>query len=72
MTNWKEGFNSQDFSLMQKEYNKMVKVMDSLMPLENTLSEFRTIENLQSLIKNNGKNFDLSPEELELANKLIQ
>jgi hypothetical protein len=45
--------------------------MDSLMPLENTISEFRTIQNLQTLIKNNNKNFDLTPEALELANKLI-
>lgn len=71
ISNWKDAYNSQDFSSMQKEYNKMVKIMKELMPLENTINEFRTIENLQTLIKNNGKNFDLSEEALELANKLI-
>ena len=57
---------------MQKEYKKMEKIMSNLMPLEKTISEFRTIENLQTLIKNNGKNFNLSQEELELANILIK
>ena len=71
ISSWKESYNAQDFSSMQKEYNKMVKIMDSLMPLENTINEFKTIENLQTLIKNNGKNFDLTPEVLDLANKLI-
>ena len=71
ISNWKDAYNSQDFSTMQKEYNKMVKTMKELMPLENTINEFRTIENLQTLIKNNGKNFELSQEAVELANKLI-
>jgi len=69
--NWKNAYNSKDFSKMQREYNKMAKIMNELMPLENTINEFRTLENLQTLIKNNGKNFDLTPEALELANKLI-
>ncbi len=71
ISNWKEYFNAQNFSKMQSEYNKMVKIMDLLMPIENTISDFRTIENLQTLIKNNGKSFDLSEEEINLANKLI-
>ena len=71
IANWKNAYNSQDFSKMQREYNKMVKTMKELMPLENTINEYRTIENLQTLIKNNNKNFDLSDEALELANKLI-
>ena len=72
ISNWKDAYNSQDFSSMQKEYNKMKKTMNELMPLENIINEYKTIENLQSLIKNNGKNFDLTPEALELANKLIK
>lgn len=72
ISNWKEAYNLQDYNSMQKEYKKMEKIMSNLMPLEKTISEFRTIENLQTLIKNNGKNFNLSQEELELANKLIK
>lgn len=71
ISTWKENFDKQDFSSMEKEFNKMKKVMNSLMPIEKTLVEYRTIENLQELMKKNGKNFNLSDEEIELANKLI-
>ena len=41
-----------------------------LIPMENTLKQARTIENLHTLIKNNGQDFNLSKEELELVNLL--
>ena len=56
---------------MEKEFNKMEKIMKDLIPMENTFKNYRNIENLQNLIKNNGKNFNISQEEIELANKLI-
>ena len=34
------------------------------------ISEARTIENLHKLIKNNGQDFNLTPEQIELAKKL--
>lgn len=71
MENWKGSFESKDFSGMQNEYNKMQKVIDSLMPIENTLNDYRTIENLHNLIKNNGKDFNLTEEQLELSKKLF-
>ena len=69
--NWKEDFEAKDFNSMQNEFNKMKKVIDSLLPIENTLNQYRTIENLQTLIKNNGKDFNLTEEEMELAQKLF-
>ena len=65
--NWKEYFEQKNFDGMQKEYNKMKTELKQLIPLENTLKEARTIENLHTLIKNNGKNFDLTEEQKELA-----
>ena len=38
--------------------------------MENTINSAKNIKNLHQLIKNNGKNFDLSDEELELAKLL--
>ena len=38
--------------------------------MENTLKEARTIQNLHSLIKNNGKDFNLTEEQLKLAEML--
>ena len=65
--NWKEYFEQKNFDGMQKEYNKMKTELKQLIPLENTLKEARTIENLHTLIKNNGKDFNLTQEQKELA-----
>ena len=69
ISNWKEYYNSKNFEGMEKEYNKIEKELKELTPLENTLKNARYIENMHNLIKNNGKNFELSEEELELLNK---
>lgn len=70
INNWKECYNNQDFEGMQKEYYKMERELKELVPIENTIKNARYIENIHNLIKNNGKNFELSTEELELAEKL--
>ncbi len=70
INNWKKYYNNQDFEGMQKEYKKIQREMKDLAPIEKTISEAKTVENLHNLIKNNGKNFNLTPEELELAEKL--
>lgn len=68
--NWKECFNNKDFEGMEKEIKEIEDNLNKLLPMENTLKEARTIENLHNLIKNNGQNFNLSSEEMELANML--
>ena len=68
---WNEYYNKQDFTNMQRQYTKIEKELKNIVPLENTINKARVVENLHNLIKNNGKNFNLSNEELELANKLI-
>ena len=40
------------------------------MPLENTIKEARTIENIHEIIKNNGQNFDLDENQIKLAQML--
>lgn len=70
INNWKEYFNNKDFDGMQKEYNKIEKQIDNLIPIEKTINDVRTIENLHNLIKNNGQDFNLTQEQLELAEKL--
>ena len=69
--NWKEYYEKQDFSNMDKQYKKIEKELENVVPLEKVLIKARQLENLHNLIKNNGKNFNLSKEELELANKLV-
>ena len=70
ISNWKEYFNNHNFSGMEKEYEKLENELKNLVPLENTINEARTIENLHNVIKNNGQNFNLTQEQLELAEKL--
>ena len=70
INNWKEYFNKKDFDGMEKEYKKIEKEINNLMPIEKTIRDVKTIENLHNLIKNNGQNFDLTQEQLELAEKL--
>ena len=66
--NWKDYFNNKDFDGMQREYDR--GKMKEIAPIENTIKTARVVENLHKLIKNNGKNFDLTSEELELAKML--
>lgn len=71
LNNWKNYFNNKNFEGMEREYIKIEKEIKNLIPIEKTINEIRTIENLHNLIKNNGKNFNLTNQEIELANKLI-
>lgn len=67
---WNKYYKNQDFTGMEKQYNKIEKILKDLAPIENVLNKAREIEILHNLIKNNGQNFNLSTEELELARKL--
>ena len=69
--NWKEYYNSQNFEGMQREYEKIKDKLKELIPMETTLKQARIIENLHTLIKNNGQNFNLTEEQEKLANLLI-
>lgn len=70
INNWKEYFNNKNFDGMEKEYKKIEKEINNLIPIEKTISDVRTIENLHKLIKNNGKDFNLTQDQIELAKKL--
>lgn len=69
--NWKEYYKEQNFDGMEREYKKIKEQLKNIMPMENTIKEARILENLHILIKNKGKKFDLSNEEIELASRLI-
>jgi len=71
ISNWNTFYHDQDFSNMEKQYKKIEKELSNVMPLENVITKARKLENLHTLIKNKGGDFNLSKEELELANKLV-
>ena len=68
--NWKEAFEEKNFDKMQDAFDKIKNELDNILPMENTIKEARVIENLHTLIQNNGKDFNLTKEQLELANML--
>lgn len=70
INNWKDYFKEKNFDGMKKEYKKIEKQLKDIAPIEKTINDIKTIEVLHNLIKNNGQNFNLTQEELELVEKL--
>jgi hypothetical protein len=69
--NWKDYFKNKDFDGMKREFKKIKDNLKNILPIESTLKDARVIENLQTLIQNKGGDFNLSEQEIELANKLV-
>lgn len=69
---WKKYYEEQNFNNMEYQYKKIEENIENILPLEETIKKARVIENLHQLIKNNGKNFQLTQEEKELAEILTQ
>lgn len=72
ITKWNQYYNEQNFVNMEYQYNKIEEYLKEVFPLEDVLKRARTVENLHELIKNKGRNFDLTQEEKELATMLAQ
>ena len=70
ISNWKNYYNLKDMDGMEKEYKKIKKQMDSIVALDSTIEDAKKIENIHNLIKNKGKDYELSEEEKELVNIL--
>lgn len=68
--NWKKYFENNDFEGMNREYNKIKKQLNDIAPIEKTINNIKSVEMLHNLIKNNGQNFNLTQEELDLVEKL--
>lgn len=69
--NWRKAYEEKNIDKMKKEYKKIEKELEKIIPLENTIKNAREIENIHKLIENNGNNFNLSTDEVEIAKKLI-
>ncbi len=70
INNWKEYYSKKDFEGMEREYKKIEKEINNLIPIENIINNVKTIENIHNLIKNNGQDFNLTQDQKELAEKL--
>jgi len=67
--NWKEYYNNKDFEGMTKEYNKIQKCKDNIIPLEKIINEIKEMQGIHNLIKNNGQNFEITNLEKEVSQK---
>lgn len=67
---WKEAYENESIEQMDKYMKKIKNTLEKTMPIEKLISEARKIENIHELIKNNGGNFNLTEDELELSNLL--
>lgn len=68
--NWNVSYGNKDFSEMEKAYKNIKNNLDKIVPFENIINNARKIENIHNLIKNNGKDFNISENQLNLAQKL--
>ena len=51
INNWRNYYENKNFEGMEKEYQKIKKELKNLVPMEKTINQARTIENLHILIK---------------------
>lgn len=71
INNWNKQFTNKNFKNMEKEYKKVEEELKNIVPLQEIINKAKIVENIHSLIKNNGERFELSKEELELAKNLL-
>ena len=64
---WQKYYEDQKFTNMEYQYDKIQEYLQEVIPLEEVLEKARVVENLHELIKNNGKDFNLTEEQKELA-----
>ena len=67
---WNMHYINKDFDKMETSYKNIQKYLEKVIPFENTINNARKIENMHNLIKNNGRKFSLSEQELKLLEKL--
>ena len=68
INNWNKYLAEKDLTGMNREYAKIKKKLETLIPIESTLKEARTIENIQTLIKSKGNSLEnITEEEIKLA-----
>lgn len=68
---WTNYYKEQDLTNMKKIHTRMTNELEKILPIQSTLEKVEEINNLHELIVNNGGNFNLTEEELELSAMLV-
>jgi hypothetical protein len=69
--NWNLYYNNKDTEGMEREYRKINETIKKIMPTRNTIIKAEQILNKHKLLRNKGFDFNLSNEELNLAESLV-
>lgn len=67
--NWKVAFENKDIDNMNKYYKQMNVQRKGIVQIEEIVKRAETIKNIHNLVSSSG-GFDLTKEEIELANKI--
>lgn len=67
---WEQFYNDKDFTNMEKQYKNIKSQLEKIVPLENIINKAREVEMKHNLIKNNGRNFQITEEENALIKLL--
>lgn len=67
---WQEAYDAQDLEAMKNAFDKLEEYIEETVPLEETMNVYNEIKTMQELLENNGGNFNLSENEMELVEAL--
>lgn len=68
---WNNYYKEQDLTNMKKIHTRIQKEIEKVIPIEDVLKRVEKLENIHEIIVNNGGDFNLSEEELELSAMLV-
>lgn len=68
---WTNYYKEQDLTNMKKIHTRIQKELEKVVPIEDVLNRVEQLKNMHELIVNNGGDFNLSEEELQLSSMLV-
>lgn len=68
---WNNYYKEQDLTNMKKIHTRIQKELEKVVPIEDVLNRVEKLKNMHELIVNNGGDFNLSEEELQLSSMLV-
>ena len=68
---WNNYYKEQDLTNMKKIYTRMQNELEKVVPIQDVLDKVEQLGNLHELIVNNGGDFNLTEEEIELSTMLV-
>lgn len=67
---WEDAYRNKDFDKMKKAYTFVKKYSEKIIPIQDIINRSNEVENIQTLLQNNGQKFDFSEEQKELLKTL--